>query len=227
MKWKTWEELPTSMQCKEIKPYYKYLEKKRKQLVGKRIFDVLVSMMLIIILFPIMVVIATLVCLDSKGSFLFKQKRITQYERIFTIYKFRTMVTEAERFGTQVTTKEDKRITKVGTILRKYRLDELPQLFNIIKGDMSFVGTRPEVPKYVKKYSNVMKATLLLPAGVTSMASIHFKDEERLLSGENEVDYFYVRNILPKKMKWNLTYLRQFSLWKDIKIMLKTVIAVL
>lgn len=227
MKWKTWEELPNSMQCKEIEPYYKDLEKKRKQLVGKRIFDVWAAMLLLILLFPVMVSIAIWICLDSKGSFLFQQKRITQYGRIFTIYKFRTMVTEAERFGTQVTTKEDKRITKVGTILRKYRLDELPQLFNIIKGDMSFVGTRPEVPKYVKKYSNVMKATLLLPAGVTSMASIHFKDEERLLSGENEVDYFYVRNILPKKMKWNLTYLRQFSLWKDIKIMLETVMAVL
>lgn len=227
MRWKTWEELPNSMQCKEIEPYYKDLEKKRKQLVGKRIFDVWAAMLLLILLFPVMVGIAIWICLDSKGSFLFQQKRITQYGRIFTIYKFRTMVTEAERFGTQVTTKEDKRITKVGTILRKYRLDELPQLFNIIKGDMSFVGTRPEVPKYVKKYSNVMKATLLLPAGVTSMASIHFKDEERLLSGENEVDYFYVRNILPKKMKWNLTYLRQFSLWKDIKIMLETVMAVL
>lgn len=227
MKWKTWEELPNSMQCKEIEPYYKHLEKKRKQLVGKRIFDVWAAMLLLILLFPIMVSIAIWICLDSKGSFLFQQKRITQYGRVFTIYKFRTMVTDAERFGTQVTTKKDNRITKVGTILRKYRLDELPQLFNIIKGDMSFVGTRPEVPKYVKKYSNVMKATLLLPAGVTSIASIHFKDEETLLNGEKEIDNFYVRNILPKKMKWNLTYLRQFSLWKDIKIMLETVMAVL
>lgn len=227
MEWKKWEELPINMQCKEVKAYYNYLNEKKKQLIGKRIFDILVAVILTTILFPIMVIIAILICMDSKGSFLFKQKRVTQYGRQFNIYKFRTMVSDAEKYGTQVTAKEDKRVTKIGKTLRKYRLDELPQLFNILKGDMSFVGTRPEVPKYVKKYSNLMKATLLLPAGVTSMASIYFKEEENLLNGEEDMDSVYVKDILPMKMKWNLKYIRKFSLWKDIKIMLETVFAVM
>lgn len=227
MEWKKWEELPINMQCKEVKSYYNYLNEKKKQLIGKRIFDILAAVILTTILFPIMVIIAILICMDSKGSFLFKQKRVTQYGRQFNIYKFRTMVSDAEKYGTQVTAKEDKRVTKIGKTLRKYRLDELPQLFNILKGDMSFVGTRPEVPKYVKKYSNPMKATLLLPAGVTSMASIYFKEEENLLNGEEDMDSVYVKDILPMKMKWNLKYIRKFSLWKDIKIMLETVFAVM
>lgn len=227
MKWKTWEELPINMQCKEIRPYYNYLNRKKKQLMGKRIFDILIAIILTVVLFPIMVVIAILICMDSKGSFLFKQKRVTQYGKQFNIYKFRTMVSDAEKYGTQVTTKADKRVTKIGKVLRKCRLDELPQLFNIIKGDMSFVGTRPEVPKYVKQYSTVMKATLLLPAGVTSMASICFKEEETLLNGKEDIDYVYVKKILPKKMKWNLKYMQQFNLGKDIKIMLETVFAVM
>lgn len=224
---KNWENLPDNMQTDSVRQYYEALRKKRVQLIAKRVFDVVVSLILLVVLSPVFLILWVAIRVDSKGAALFQQIRVTQYGREFRIYKFRTMVVDAEKLGAQVTTKGDSRVTHVGRFLRKCRLDELPQLVNILKGDMSFVGTRPEVPRYVAAYSDVMWATLLLPAGVTSTASIEYKDEDRLLSNAEDADKTYIDAILPAKMQYNLQYLLDYSFWKDIKIMIKTVLAVL
>lgn len=224
---KNWENLPDNMQTDSVRQYYEALRKKQAQLVAKRVFDVVVSLILLVVLSPVFLILWIAIRVDSKGAALFQQIRVTQYGREFRIYKFRTMVVDAEKLGAQVTTKGDSRVTRVGRFLRKCRLDELPQLVNILKGDMSFVGTRPEVPRYVADYSDVMWATLLLPAGVTSTASIEYKDEDRLLSNAEDADKTYIDAILPAKMQYNLQYLLDYSFWKDIKIMIKTVLAVL
>ena len=182
---------------------------------------------LLLIFSPLFLILGILIKIDSPGEIFFRQVRVTQYGKSFRIYKFRTMVSNAEKIGNQITINQDVRITKIGKKIRKCRLDELPQLINIIKGEMSFVGTRPEVPKYVAFYSKEMLATLLLPAGVTSSASIAFKDEEQLLKNEKDIDIAYVEKVLPQKMEYNLEGLRNFSFSEDIKIMLKTVRVVL
>ena len=181
MSLKRYDSLPEFMKNPEVKEYYDILAKRKGQLILKRIFDIVFGAIGTIVLLPIMIVLAIIIKCESKGPALFKQVRITQYGKEFKILKFRTMVVNAEKIGTQVTSKNDPRVTKVGRFLRKYRLDELPQIINILKGELSFVGTRPEVPRYVNAYTNKMIATLLLPAGVTSEASIEFKDEEKIL----------------------------------------------
>ncbi|MFR2716606.1 MAG: sugar transferase [Anaerococcus obesiensis] len=223
---KKWDDLPLEMRKDEILSYYKILKKKQVSLFLKRIFDIIMSLILIIILFPLLIILAILIKRDSKGEIIYKSTRITQYNKEFQIYKFRTMVKDADKIGSQVTVGNDNRITKIGKTLRKYRLDEIPQLFNILKGDMSFVGTRPGSPYYVKHYTNEMYATLLLKAGVTSETSIEYKDEANLLRDETDTDKIYIEKILPEKMKYNLKSVRDFSLAKDIKTMIKTVIAV-
>lgn len=215
------------MKTDETAPYYGILARKRHQLVLKRVFDVLFSVLLIVLLCPVMLVIAVAVRATSPGEVIFRQIRVTTYGKRFHIYKFRTMVAGAPERGSQVTVSGDARITTIGKFLRKVRLDELPQLFNILRGDMSFVGTRPEVEKYVARYEPEMYATLLMPAGVTSTASIEYKDEERLLSGGSDVDETYVNEILPAKMKYNLQYIEEFSIGKDVLILVRTVLAVL
>ncbi len=220
-----WENLPLNMQCEEVRNYYDLIKKKKLSLFVKRMFDIVVSLVMLLILSPIIALIAVLIRLDSRGKAIFRQKRITKYGREFYIYKFRTMVDNAQEMGSQVTARNDARVTRIGKILRKYRLDEIVQLINVLKGEMSFVGTRPEVEKYVKEYSNQMLATLLLPAGVTSEASVFYKDEEMLLAGCSDVDYTYIEEILPAKMKYNLEYLKKFGFFYDIKIMLETVLA--
>ncbi len=222
-----WENLPASMQNDEVKFYYDILQHKKISMVVKYIFDKLMAIILLLIFLPLFLILGILIKIDSPGEIFFRQVRVTQYGKSFRIYKFRTMVSNAEKIGNQVTINQDIRITKIGKKIRKCRLDELPQLINIIKGEMSFVGTRPEVPKYVAFYSKEMLATLLLPAGVTSSASIAFKDEERLLKNEKDIDIAYVEKVLPQKMEYNLEGLRNFSFSEDIKIMLKTVRAVL
>lgn len=224
---KKWEDLPKFMQTKEVREYYDILAKKGFSLRVKRCFDVVVSLIMIIVLLPVLAIISLLIAADSKGGVLFCQERVTQYGRRFKIFKFRTMVKDADKIGSQVTVDNDMRITKVGGVLRKYRLDELPQLFNILLGDMSFVGTRPEVPKYVEKYTPKMIATLLMPAGVTSTASIKYKDEAELLETADDVDMVYIKKVLPQKMKYNLYDIRKFSAAEDIFTMIDTVIAVL
>lgn len=223
---KKWDKLPDVMKTDEVKPYYLALKRKTASLIIKRVFDIIVSLILLILLSPVFLVISIMIKTDSKGPVMFRQVRVTQYGKTFRIFKFRTMVTDAEKLGTQVTVDNDSRITKTGNRLRKCRLDEIPQLLNILKGEMSFVGTRPEVEKYVNRYTPEMMATLLLPAGVTSTASIAYKDEDRLLKDAVSPDDVYVKQILPEKMKYNLEYLKNFGFFYDIRVMIRTVTAV-
>lgn len=222
-----WDELPGDMQNEEVRKYYDILQKRKGSLVIKRIFDIMVSGVLVLVLIPVFIILGIMIKLDSPGPVMFRQVRVTTYGKKFRIFKFRTMVNNADKIGTQVTTKGDARVTRVGKLLRGCRLDELPQLFNILCGDMTLVGTRPEVEKYVNQYTDEMKATLLLPAGVTSKASICYKDEERLLESADDADRVYVETILPEKMKYNLQAIEEFSFWQDIKTMFETVVAVL
>ena len=224
---KNWEQLPEELQLDEVKPYYKILKKKKMSLILKRIFDIVVSFIMLIILLPVFIFLGIAIKIDSKGPVFFRQERITQYGKTFKIFKFRTMVNNAEKLGTQVTVGNDARITKVGKFIRDCRLDEIAQLLNILTGDMTFVGTRPEVRKYVNHYTKEMMATLLLPAGITSLASIYYKDEAKLLDKSNSPDKTYVEEVLPGKMKYNLQSIEQFNFFEDIKTMIKTVVAVI
>ena len=224
---KNWNELPKYMRTDEVRPYYDLLQKKRLSLFFKRVFDIVVSLIMIILCSPILLIISILIVKDSKGGVFYRQERVTQYGRVFRIFKFRTMVKNADQIGTQVTVSNDSRITKIGSKLRNCRLDELPQLFNIFLGDMTFVGTRPESVHYVKSYTNEMYATLLLPAGVTSEASIEYKDEADLLDQADDVDSVYINEVLPEKMKYNLNRIKEFSFFKEIATMFRTVFAVL
>ena len=217
------EKLDAPFQSDEVRPYYELLKKKTAARAAKRCFDFAAALVLLVILLLPMLVIAVIVKATSAGHVFFLQERVTTYGRHFKIVKFRTMIENAEAFGAQVTTDSDSRVTPIGRFLRKYRLDELPQLLNVLSGSMSFVGTRPEVPRYVERYKNEYYATLLLPAGITSLASIKYKDEEKLLSATDNVDEVYIQSVLPEKMKYNLTYLRRFGFFTDIKLMLQTV----
>jgi lipopolysaccharide/colanic/teichoic acid biosynthesis glycosyltransferase len=223
---KRWDELPDWIRQPEVKEYYDILAKKRGSLIIKRVFDIGMASVLVVLLSPVMAVIAVKIKNDSAGPVFFRQVRITQYGKEFRIHKFRTMVTDADKIGSQVTVDNDSRITKTGAFLRRTRLDELPQLFDVLSGNMSFVGTRPEVKKYVDQYTPEMRATLLLPAGITSEASIQYKDEAELLSVSENVDETYVNVILPEKMKYNLASIREFSLIKEMMTMIRTVWAV-
>lgn len=224
---KNWNELPEYMRTDEVRPYYDLLLRKKFSLFFKRVFDIVVSLIMIILCSPILLIISILIVKDSKGGVFYRQERVTQYGRVFRIFKFRTMVQNADQIGTQVTVSNDSRITKIGSKLRNCRLDELPQLFNIFLGDMTFVGTRPESVRYVKSYTNEMYATLLLPAGVTSEASIEYKDEADLLDQADDVDCIYINKVLPEKMKYNLNSIKEFSFFKEIATMFRTVFAVL
>lgn len=221
-----WEKLPADMQTEEVRKYYDVLRKKRFSLFWKRIFDIFVSAIMLIILSPLFLILAIAIKTDSKGPVFYRQERVTQYGKPFRIFKFRSMVQNADK-GSQVTVDHDSRVTKVGKFIRKFRLDEICQLIDIFRGTMTFVGTRPEVPKYVNEYTPEMKATLLLPAGVTSLASIYYKDEAELLSGAEDTDKTYVEKILPAKMYYNLKEIKNYGFWRDIKTMFMTVFAVL
>ena len=227
---KKFESLPAELQNEQVRPYYEALAAKRGQLFLKRAFDILVSAILLLLLSPILLFFAIWIKLDSPGPVFYRQERVTTYGRIFRIFKFRTMRVDADKMGSLVTLKNDDRITRVGHVIRRYRLDELPQLLNILTGDMSLVGTRPEVAKYVAAYTPEMKATLLLQAGVTSTASILFKDEEELIAKfileGMEVDDIYITKVLPEKMHYNLSYLKNYSFLGDLKLMVRTVLKV-
>ena len=222
-----WEKLPVEMQTEEVRKYYDILKKKKFGLFCKRVFDIFVSLLMLIVLSPVFLILAIAIKIDSKGPVFYRQVRVTQYGKQFRIFKFRTMVQNADKMGAQVTTAGDSRITRVGKLIRKCRLDELCQLIDVFRGTLTFVGTRPEVPKYVESYSSEMMATLLLPAGVTSETSIYYKDEDELLAGAQDVDKVYVEKILPDKMYFNLKSLEKFGFWRDIKVMFMTVFAVL
>lgn len=224
---KDWEKLPAELQTEAVRPYYDILKKKTASLVLKRVFDVVVSALLLLILSPVFLLLAIAIKLDSPGPVFYRQVRVTQYGKKFRIFKFRSMVSNADKIGTQVTVGNDSRITRMGKLIRKCRLDEISQLIDVFRGTMTFVGTRPEVPKYVAAYTPEMLATLLLPAGVTSEASILYKDEDRLLSNASDADAVYVQQVLPGKMQFNLQSIRSFSFWGDIRTMFRTVFAVL
>ena len=224
---KKWEKLPQNMQCEAVRPYYEKLKKKNFSLFWKRVFDIFVSSIMLILLSLLFLVLAIAIKIDSRGPVFFRQVRVTQYGKTFRIFKFRTMVNDADKIGSQVTVSHDTRITRVGKFIRKCRLDEVSQLIDVWRGTMSFVGTSPEVPKYVERYSDEMLATLLLPAGVTSFASIKFKDEDELLKDAANVDDTYVNEVLPKKMEYNLQSLEKYGFWRDIGTMFKTVGAIL
>ena len=223
---KKWDDLPEEFKTETIEEYYRILSNKKVSLLFKRVFDIVVSMILLIILSPIFLVLAIAIKLDSKGPVFYRQVRVTQYGKQFRIFKFRTMVQNADKQGAQVTVSNDSRITRIGKLIRKSRLDELCQLIDVFRGTMTFVGTRPEVPKYVQAYTNEMLATLLLPAGVTSKASIFYKDESELLDKAEDADSVYINDILPEKMKYNLDAIKKFSFFGDIKSMFMTVSAV-
>ena len=227
MKLRKWEELPEKMRTREVRRYYNIIIRHSGWFKVKRVMDICVSLVLLAVLLIPMGIIALMIKTDSQGPVFFRQERVTQYGKIFKIYKFRTMVDNASQLGSQVTVNDDSRITRVGKLLRKYRLDEFPQLFNILAGDMTLVGTRPEVVKYVKEYSGEMYATLLLPAGLTSRTSIAYKDEDKLLKDAKDADKVYVNEILPVKMKYNLESLRRFGVREDMTVMWNTFVSVL
>ena len=222
-----WEHLPQELQKEEIKPYYKALKSKGFSLFLKRVFDIFASALLIVLLSPVMLVLAILIKCDSSGPVFYKSTRVPRSNKDFTILKFRTMTADADKKGSLITVSGDNRITKIGAKIRGSRLDEIPQLFNVLMGDMSFVGTRPEVRRYVDMYTSEMLATLLLPAGITSKASLAFKNEDEKMSALTKaglsVDEAYVNHILPEKMKINLEYINNFSFLEDISTCIKTV----
>lgn len=220
-----WEELPSEMQTPEVRKYYDILKKKKFSLFLKRLFDVTVSFILLVLFSPVFLILAIAIKLDSKGPVFYRQTRVTQYGKEFRIFKFRSMVTDADK-GSLLTVGGDSRVTKTGRFIRKYKLDELSQLIDVFRGTMTFVGTRPEVPKYVEKYTPEMMATLLLPAGITSEASIYYKDENELLDAAEDVEKTYIEVVLPDKMKYNLAAINSFGFFDDIKVMILTVLAV-
>lgn len=222
-----WDNLPDNMRIKEVRPYYDILAKKKGQLLLKRIFDFVVALIMLIVLCIPIAIISVWIKLDSEGPVFYRQERVTTNGKHFRIHKFRTMVSNADKIGTQVTVGNDSRITRVGKKLRHIRLDELPQLIDVLQGKMSFVGTRPEAVKYVEQYKPEYMATLLMPAGITSEASIRYKDESRLLDTADDVDKVYIEQVLPDKMKWNLESVRRFRFLREILTMFRTVAAVL
>lgn len=224
---KKWDKLPDFMRTAEVKPYYDSLKKKKISLALKRAMDLVGGILLLVILAIPMAIIAVWIKLDSEGPVFYRQERITIYGKHFKIHKFRTMVSNADKIGSAVTVGNDSRITKVGAKLRGCRLDELPQVLDLISGNMSFVGTRPEAVKYVEKYKPEYMATLLLPAGITSEASIRYKDEAELLDVADDVDRVYVEDVLPEKMIYNLDSIKNFSFIGEIATMFRTVFAIL
>lgn len=222
-----WEDLPKDMRTPEVRKYYDILAKRKLSLVLKRTFDIVVSLIMLVVLAIPMLIISAMIMIDSSGGVFYRQVRVTTYGREFRIHKFRTMVANADKIGSLVTVGQDSRITQIGGFLRKYRLDELPQLLDVLAGTMSYVGTRPEVPKYVNQYTAEMKATLLLPAGITSEASIRYKDEAELLDNATDVNKVYIEKVLPRKMEYNLWAIEKFSFFGEIATMFRTVFAVL
>ena len=220
-----WDQLPDYMKNEAVREYYDILQEKKATLVVKRLFDIAASLALLILLSPLFAVTAVAIKLESKGPVMYRQVRKTTYARDFRIHKFRSMYVGSDK-GYLLTTKNDSRVTRVGAFIRKYKIDELGQLIDVLKGDMTFVGVRPQVQKYVDHYTEEMKATFLLPAGVTSIASIYYRNENDLLLGHEDPDELYLSEILPDKMYYNLQGIRKLSPWYDLKIILMTVLTV-
>ncbi|HEX3017588.1 MAG TPA: sugar transferase [Caproicibacter sp.] len=223
----TYTQLPENMQNEFTKQYFEMLSKHRFSLGAKRVFDVVVSALILLILSPFLLILALAVKLDSPGPVFYRQVRVGRYNQDFKIYKFRTMVQNADKIGPPLTMGKDPRITRVGSLIRKLRLDEFSQLLNVLNGSMSLVGPRPEVRRYVDAYTPEYMATLLIRPGITATSSIAFKDEDKLLNSGGDPEKIYVEKILPPKMALNLEYMKHISVLHDIKIMFQTVAAVI
>lgn len=222
---KKWEKLPSELQIEEVRPYWERLRKKNFSLFWKRVFDIFVSGLALLILLPFFLILSLAIVIDSRGGVFYRQERVTQYGKHFRIFKFRSMVSGADKKGSLVTVNNDTRVTRVGRFIRKCKIDELSQLIDVFRGTMTFVGTRPEVSKYVNQYKPEYLATLLLPAGITSMASIMFKDENNMLENSENSDKTYIEEILPIKMDWNLSDLMKYGFWRDVKLCFMTFFA--
>lgn len=218
------ENLPKKLKTPAVLPYYNILKKKGATLITKRVIDCTMCSLIFLIASPFFLIFALLVKLTSKGPVFFKQERVGRDLKPFFILKFRTMVENADKQGVQLTTGNDSRITGFGKFLRAINMDEMPQLINVIKGDMSIIGTRPEVKRYVLVYSEEMYATLLLSPGMLSRASVKYKNENELLTGIPDPQEMYIKKILPDKMKENLAYLKQISLKEDFIIVMKSIV---
>lgn len=193
----------------------------------KRTFDIVVALIALIALSPLLLILSLAVGMTSGLPVLFCQRRIGQGGRPFMILKFRSMVVDADRAGLSITAAGDSRITPIGRIMRKLKLDELPQLWNVLRGDMSLVGPRPEVPRYVAKYSPDQRRVLALKPGITDLATIEFRNEEALLRAAEDTESYYMEHCLPRKIELNLTYAARASFWSDIVIIARTLFSVL
>lgn len=203
------------------------LSKRKIQLVIKRLFDIVVSFIGLLILSPIFLVIAIIIKLDSKGPIFFRQVRVGKNGKKFKIFKFRTMVVDAEKKGLHITVDGDSRITKSGKFLRKFKIDELPQLINVLIGDMSFVGPRPEVPKYVEMYDENQRSILKIRPGITDIASIEYRDENSILAQSKNPEETYINEIMPRKIELNFKYIENMSVIYDIKLIIETIFKVI
>lgn len=223
----TYQALPDSMKNEYAENYLKLLNDRQFSLFAKRVFDVVVSFLILAVLSPFFLLLAIAIKLDSKGTVFYRQVRVGRYNEDFQIFKFRTMVQNADKIGLSLTVGDDSRVTRVGKLIRKLRFDEFSQLLNVLGGSMSLVGPRPEVRKYVDAYTPEYMATLLIRPGITATSSIAFKDEDKLLNSGGDPEQIYVEQILPPKMAYNLTYMKKITVLNDIKIMFQTVFAVL
>jgi lipopolysaccharide/colanic/teichoic acid biosynthesis glycosyltransferase len=194
---------------------------------GKRIFDFIASLIGLILLSPFLVIIGILVKISDKGPVFYRSKRVGQNFKPFYLLKFRTMVVNAEELGPSVTKGGDQRITKIGRFLRKTKLDELPQLWNVVKGELSLVGPRPEVEKYIFFYKDDYKEILKIRPGITDYAAIKFRNEEEILAKFEDVEKAYIENVLPEKIKLYKTYLNEIGFLTDLKVIFKTLWAVI
>ncbi len=219
-------DLPDYMKNDEVRPYYRIVAGKKVYMFFKRLMDIVLSALALILVSPIILITAIIIKLGSKGPLFYRQTRVTRYGREFKILKFRTMVVDADKIGGSVTVDNDPRVTGIGRLLRRFRLDEFPQLINVLIGDMSLIGTRPEVPAMVAKYDKVMYATLLTRSGMLSSAAIEFKHEADLLKEVEDTETYYIKEILPKKMEYNLSDIEHFSFINEVKIFFRALGAI-
>jgi lipopolysaccharide/colanic/teichoic acid biosynthesis glycosyltransferase len=197
-------------------------------MLAKRCFDLFFTIPGVIFLMPVFLLISLWIKMDSSGPIFFRQERVGLAGISFGIYKFRTMVVDAERLGKQITVGADCRITNSGKFLRKYKLDELPQLINVMKGEMSLVGPRPEVPRYVREYPEGMKDIVLsVPPGITDFASIEYKDENEILGRAIDAERAYIEEVLPVKLKYYVKYVEERNIWLDFSLIIRTFIAII
>ena len=193
----------------------------------KRLFDVTLSLLGLVVLAPLFAVVAFLIALDSQGGIFFRQIRVGRNFRTFAIYKFRTMTSGADSQGSGITIGADSRITRVGRVLRRTKIDELPQLMNVLRGDMSLVGPRPEVPKFVAMFPDDYRDILRIRPGITDLASLKYRDESALLAKQpSKAEDYYVRVILPDKIRLGRRYLEDVSLWRDLQIIVRTLFGI-